>query len=326
MSRSGFAVLGVGAAVVAAVAVVVLAEDPQSAVPLAATPSVTAPVPTPTTSASPTPSPSPSTATPSPATPTPVAATVLTNGSRDEMKVALTFDADLSEASLARVQDGRYPPQYNEPVIDFLDANDVPATIFVTGMWAQTYPEAMTRFAADPLFEVGNHSWDHLAWTDDCYGLPQVTGTAAKQAQVADTNEVIRSFTGEFPQYFRFPGLCHADADVEIAAAAGTYTVDTDLGTSDAFAKRADPVVSDVLAQVQPGSILLFHLNGAPNAPATSEIVEQLVPTLQEAGYTIVPLAELLGHTAGSPPAAGNTPGSATSPQSKPTSGYAESY
>lgn len=321
--------LGVGAAVVAAVAVVVLAEDPQSAVPLAAAPSVAAPAPATSAPATPTPSPTPTSAAPIPATPIPVAATVLTNGSREEMKVALTFDADLSEASLARVQDGRFPPQYNEPIIDYLDANDVPATIFVTGMWAQTYPEAMTRFAADPLFDVGNHSWDHLAWTDDCYGLPQVTGAAAKQAQVAETNEVIRSFTGEFPQYFRFPGLCHSDDDVAIAAAAGSYTVDTDLGTSDAFAKRAAPVVSDILSQVQPGSILLFHLNGAPNAPATGEIVEQLVPTLQEAGYTIVPLAELLGHTPGSGggsggSAAGASPSSVATAQ--PSSGYAEAY
>ena len=319
--------LGVGAAVVAAVAVVVLAEDPQSAVPLAAAPSATASASATPTSATPTPSrtpsPAPSTAAPTPATPTPVPATVLTNGSRDEMKVALTFDADLSEASLARVQDGRYPPQYNEPIVDFLDANDVPATMFVTGMWAQTYPEAMTRFAADPLFDVGNHSWDHRAWTDDCYGLPQVTGTVAKQAQVADTNEVIRSFTGEFPRYFRFPGLCHADEDVAIAAAAGTYTVDTDLGTSDAFAKRADPVVSDILSQVQPGSILLFHLMGAPNAPATSEIVEQLVPSLQEAGYSIVPLAELLGQApASAASGATPTPSATATPDPRDVGGY----
>jgi peptidoglycan/xylan/chitin deacetylase (PgdA/CDA1 family) len=250
---------------------------------------------------------------------------VVTNGSRSVRQVALTFDADLSDSSLARVSDGRFPAQYNEGVIDYLQSEGLPATVFVTGLWGQTYPEAMRRLAADPKFTVGNHSWDHLAWTSDCYGLPTVATTDAKEAQVQQTNEVIAAATGSYPSYFRFPGLCHSPSDVDIVAAAGQITVDTDITTTDAFAKRSGPVVEGILGQVEPGSILLFHLNGAPNAPATLDIVSSLVPRLRDDGYEIVSLDELLaGGPSASPAAPPDTgsrqavpPGPSDSPQPK---------
>lgn len=298
MSRAQRIALGAGAAVVAAAAVVVLAEDPQQAVPLAVAPATSptaTPSPTAVVSSSAAPiSPSASATQTAPASPGPVPPEVITNGGRTVRQVALTFDADLSEASLARVSDGRFPSQYNVGVVDYLQSEGLPATVFVTGLWAQTYPEAMQRFAADPKFTVGNHSWDHLAWTGDCYGLPQVSTSTAKVAEVENTNEVIAQQTGAYPKYFRFPGLCHNAGDVEIVAHAGQVTVDTDITTTDAFAKRAGPVVTDIMDQVKPGSILLFHLNGAPNAPATLDIVTALVPQLQAEGYQIVSLDTLL--------------------------------
>ncbi len=306
MGWSGKAALVGGAAVVVVVGVVVLAEDPQSAVPLAAAPapsmSEAPPAPAPT----PTPTPTPTTASPSPTEavpPGPVPAEVITNGSRDIRKVALTFDADLSEASLKRVEDGRYPPQYNEPIIDYLEANQVPATVFVTGLWAQTYSDAVRRMNANPLFTIGNHSWDHLAWTTDCYGLPSVE-QANKQDQVLLTAGVIQQITGKYPAFYRFPGLCHNEEDVQIVADAGERTVDFDMGSSDAFAKNPDAVAAGLMESVQPGSILLFHLNGAPNAPVTEQIVEQIVPALREQGYQIVPLAELVSGAPAAAPAA----------------------
>lgn len=284
--------IALGIAVVAALAIgtVRFFGTPQTAVPFATavTPAETADAAK--ASPSPTASPSPSVA-PSPG---PVAPVVINHGPREDMKVAMTFDADLSESSQQRVLDGRFPPQYNEEVVNYLEANEVPAMMFVTGMWAQQYPDAMARFAKSPLFSIGNHSWNHLAWTSDCYGLPTVSDSQAKAEQVQATNQVIFEMSGTWPRYFRFPGLCHNPGDVDIVANAGLYTVDTDVPVSDAFASNASLVAREMLANVQPGSILVFHLNGAPNAPATAGIITQLVPALRQAGYEIVSLDELL--------------------------------
>ena len=243
------------------------------------------------------------TTTPSPATPTAsptsegqgVAAEAVSHGDRASNKVALTFDADLSQYTLNRINNGSFPPQYNEAVIDYLQNTGTPATIFVTGMWAEQYPRAMQRFAGSELFEVANHTWSHEAWTSNCYKLPFITDQQSKRTQVQATDEIIASYTGSAPTYFRFPGLCHTPEDIALVAGLGKVPVDTDIEGSDAFAKSGPATAAAIAAQVQPGSVVLLHLNGAPNAPATAQIVQQLVPMLAERGLQPVTLSELLG-------------------------------
>ena len=50
-----------------------------------------------------------------------------------------------------------------------------------------------------------------------------------------------------------------------------------------------------VLDQVEPGSIVVMHLNGAPNAPVTLEALTRLIPELRHRGYRLVSLTDLLG-------------------------------
>ena len=138
---------------------------------------------------------------------------------------------------------------------------------------------------------LGNHSWDHMSWTPGCYGLPTLPGNGA--AEVTDTAEVIKSYTGKYPKFFRFPGLCHDDEDVAIVAANGERVVDTDISGSDAFAKDGYAVASSIASQAQAGSIIVLHLNGAPNAGTTATIVQNLVPALKAQGLQPVTLSQM---------------------------------
>ena len=56
--------------------------------------------------------------------------------------------------------------------------------------------------------------------------------------------------------------------------------MDYDLDLSDAFAKNANTVAQTILSEAQPGSIIVLHLNGAPNAALTADILRQVVPGL----------------------------------------------
>lgn len=240
-------------------------------------------------------SPAPASSEPSaPTTPppgSPVTPEVITRAETGRPEVAITLDADLSEWTRTRVRNGELPPQVNTAALDYLEQTGTPSTVFVTGLWAQEYPWAMTRMAENPLYELASHSWDHGAWTSDCYGLPLAQGDPV--ANIAYTAAIIESYTGEYPTFFRFPGLCHDPADVELVASLGQRTVDYDLNGSDAFAYNADLVASNLLDQIQPGSIVVLHLNGAPNAPMTTQILQQLVPGLAERGLEPVTLEQL---------------------------------
>lgn len=299
MARPATIALALGAAVVVGVGVVVLAEDPQQAVPLAV---VNPPSPTPTASpASPAPTPTPSESA-APAAPiTPVPAEVITNGPRDVPKVAITFDTAYSAETDALVTSGAIGPQYNAAVLDYLDATSTPATVFVTGLWGEQYPDAMKRLAATSTIELGNHTWSHAGWAGECYGLPQPGDVENQKLEIGRTAMLIAGYTGRAPSLIRFPALCHDPADVALAAEFGEYTVDTDIGLNDTGVTEAAPVAAGILEQVQPGSIILLHLNGPPNTPATVEILNQLVPGLQAKGLTPVTVSELIAPVA--PPA-----------------------
>lgn len=222
----------------------------------------------------------------------PVAPEVINRAETGRPEVAITLDADLSEWTQARVRAGELPPQVNAAALDYLEQTGTPSTVFVTGLWALEYPGAMNRMAQNPLYELASHSWDHGAWTSDCYGLPLAQSDPV--ANIADTAAVIESYTGTYPTFFRFPGLCHDPADVELVASLGQRTVDYDLNGSDAFAYDANLVASNLLDQIRPGSIVVLHLNGAPNAPMTAQILQQLVPGLADRGLTPVTLEQLM--------------------------------
>jgi len=122
--------------------------------------------------------------------------------------------------------------------------------------------------AADPLFEIANHSVDHAAWKLPCFRLTPVASQAAKRAEVRDAAAEIQSVSGISPRYFRFPGGCAGPNDVKLVASEGEQPVGWDATSGDAFQSDPRAVVANVLRQTQPGSIIVMHLMGPPNAPA----------------------------------------------------------
>jgi peptidoglycan/xylan/chitin deacetylase (PgdA/CDA1 family) len=239
------------------------------------------------------PAPAPESETSPPRTPRPVA---IQEGSTKGKRVALTFDADMTPDMLTRLQSGQVPEQYNREVIRQLKKTNTPATLFITGMWAQIYPKQVAKFARDPLFEIGNHTYDHKGFTGDCYGLPATNGADNERAEVAKTQKILERITGQAPFWFRYPGLCHTDADNQLVAGEGVQPVDG-LGSGDAFQSDPQVIVNTVLNEVQPGSIIVMHMMGGPNAPASGEALKTLIPALKDRGYDLVSLSRLIPRT-----------------------------
>jgi peptidoglycan/xylan/chitin deacetylase (PgdA/CDA1 family) len=97
--------------------------------------------------------------------------TVVRHGRRASGMVALTFDANMTDAMLAELARHQVASFDDRRVVDELVAERVPATFFLAGKWVERYPEETRRIATDPLFEVGSHSHAHRAFHLPCYGL-----------------------------------------------------------------------------------------------------------------------------------------------------------
>ncbi|MFD8567714.1 polysaccharide deacetylase family protein [Streptomyces sp. NPDC059639] len=215
-----------------------------------------------------------------------------------ERTVALTFDADMTADQGPRAAAGEH---FDNPrLIGTLRRLKIPATVFMTGRWAEEYPAEAKDIGGDPLFEVANHSYSHYAFTGDCYGLPTVPATGMR----ADVERAFTAFrkagVRHVVPYFRFPGGCYDRQALRSLTPTGVTAIQWDVVSGDAFATDAGAVTRQVLDGVRPGSVVVMHCTRSA-APTTERVVRDVVPALRAKGYRFVRVSELVGAAARKP-------------------------
>ncbi|TXS46612.1 polysaccharide deacetylase [Streptomyces sp. uw30] len=252
-----------------------------------------APRPAPSATAAVSPGAEPPTLAPGPAGMTPVFEHGPRNGGRT---VALTFDADMTADQGPRAAQGE---RFDNPgLIAALRELKVPATVFMTGRWAEQYPKQARSIGRDPLFEVANHSYSHYAFTDHCYGLPTI-GEERMRADVERAYTVFRKvgIRAAMP-YFRFPGGCYDRRALKALTPVGVTAVQWDVVSGDAFATDAGAVAREVRRGVRPGSVVVLHCTRSA-APTTERVVRSVVPQLRAKGFRLVKVSELIRAASG---------------------------
>ncbi len=205
------------------------------------------------------------------AVPQPLPPTEIRKGLSRRPEVALTFDAGSDWKPVRKI-------------LETLSAERVQSTFFLTGEWVTQNPKSSRRIATEG-HELGNHSWDHPAFTklsDDQIG-----------DQLRRTEAAIQAVTGKstFP-YFRPP---LGDRDPRVLRAIGNqgyFSVYWTLDSRDSVDKgiTAAQIRDRVLAGVQPGSIVLMHCGSQASADALPEILAGL----KAKGLKAVPVSRLL--------------------------------
>lgn len=221
------------------------------------------------------------------------------NGSRDQGKIALTFDADMTPGMLAQLRAGQVRGWYNEDLRNLLDAEHIRATIFLTGLWAETYPDVARSLAADPNFELGDHTYDHAAFRTPCYGLG---GAGDRVGEITHSQDAIAAITGVRPRLLRFPGDCYDRSDEGLAQQQGLLVISGDVRAGDAFNPNTAGIAATVMSQLRPGSIVVMHFQGAPNAPMTAPAVRQIIDQARARGLQFGTVSEVLALAPPPPP------------------------
>ena len=199
------------------------------------------------------------------------------HGDRSKPYVALTFDV---------CQKPEYPAWFDRAIYDVLLRYKVPATFFMGGDWMRTHPDETLLLAANPLFEMGNHSWDHP-------DLPDLN-EAQISAEIVKTQDMLYKLTGRQARLFRLPSGLHNDLVLSVIAWHGLYTIQWDVETGD-----PDPTIGAarmnqaVRERVQNGSIIIMHANG--RGWHTAEALPEMIEYLQNQGYTLVTVSQLIG-------------------------------
>jgi peptidoglycan/xylan/chitin deacetylase (PgdA/CDA1 family) len=246
--------------------------------------------------------------TASAAPPANVDAPIIEHGPRNSKQVALTFDA--CRTSLHDDYDG--------PVIDVLMREHVPATIFMSGRWADRNPDKAALLAAQPQFEIANHGYwhPHLLEKDD----------AGVLADLRLAQKELKLLTGKTPRYFRAPFGEVDERIARLAAKAGLVTIQYDIASGDPDPNlKAERIVRAVLREAKGGSIVVFHVNR--HGVHTAEELPAVIAGLRAKGFALVTVGEMLRETAGKARERGEE-GKADSevPGDRPTSVTTEEY
>ncbi|MER2606576.1 MAG: polysaccharide deacetylase family protein, partial [Siculibacillus sp.] len=194
-----------------------------------------------------------------------------------EKLVALTFDLCETASEVAG---------YDGEIVDELRRRAVPTTFFVGGHWAVTHPGRFAELAADPLFEIANHTWTHA-------NLRFARGEDLARQLLAPEAAFLAGGVRARSTLLRFPfGACDP-VSLDAAAEAGLAAIQWDVSTGDPSpATSAEAIVAQTLAAVRPGSIVLAHANG--RGFHTGAALPRVLDGLAARGYRFVTVGELL--------------------------------
>lgn len=188
----------------------------------------------------------------------------------EEPKIALTFDA-------------AWGNQDTQKIMEILKKHDIKVTFFMTGGWVDTYPEDVKMIFQEG-HDLGNHSQNHK-------NMSQLSDSE-KEAELMSVHDKVKALTGYEMFLFRPPYGDYDNAVVTTAKKCGYYTIQWDVDSLDWKDYGVESILKTVTQNnhLGNGSIILCH-NGAKY---TAEALDAMITTLKDAGYTFVPLSELI--------------------------------
>ena len=109
------------------------------------------------------------------------------------------------------------------------------------------------------------------------------------------TQKLLKGILGYDNKLFRFPGGCYSEKDLDIVSSTGQVAIHWDVAGQDGFNTNTTAIVSNVVDNVKNGSIIVLHMNGYPNEPATATAIQLIISALNQQNYEFVTVSELIG-------------------------------
>ena len=187
---------------------------------------------------------------------------------RDDKKIAISFDAAWGQT-------------YTEDILKTLEKYNVKSTFFLVGFWVDKYPDLVKKIYGQG-HEIGNHSSTHPKMS--------TLSDAKIKEELESTSEKIQKITGKKPIVFRPPFGDYDNDMLRVCSDLGYYTIQWDVDSLDWKEIGVEHVVDKVVKNVKSGSIVLFH----NNAKYITGYLPLIIEKLQEEGYKIVPVSELI--------------------------------
>jgi len=196
------------------------------------------------------------------------------HGNTANKQIAITFD------------DGPHPI-YTPEVLKLLGRYRAKATFFCIGKNVMRHPDIVKQIH-DAGHAVGNHSFTHTATID-------FHGKNSWLDELRQTDSAIEQAIGRRPNFFRPPYGVTTPHLAKAIRTSGHRAIGWCVRPYDTLNSRSPTQIArTVLKKVKPGTIALLHDTHDRIMP----VLEQLLPELDQRGYTFVTVAELINDDA----------------------------
>lgn len=174
-------------------------------------------------------------------------------------------------------------PEPLAEILDVLDKHNVKTTMFILGSWAENNPDWVQTFA-ERGHEFANHTYTH--------GNMKEMDAATVQDELNRVEAIVQRLTGETTKpWLRPPFGSRSDVSLAAAYEAGWTTVIWSGSPEDWRPEfDEDAMCRTLIASSHAGGILYAH-TGRPEMPA---VIDRYIGTMQQRGFTFVPLTVLL--------------------------------
>ena len=186
----------------------------------------------------------------------------------DNKKIAITFDSAWNDSDI-------------DKIIQVLNEQECPSTFFVTGDWAERFPESLKKLY-NAGHEIGSHSYNHTLYS-----------TLSKDEIISDMDKcdsVIESILGFRPNLMRAPSGDYTNNSILACKETNRFCIQWDVDSLDWKELTEEQMKKRILDRVNNGSILLFHNGTKPTADALPGILT----ALKNEGYTFVKVGDLI--------------------------------
>ncbi len=188
----------------------------------------------------------------------------------DKKQVALSFDAAWGNEDTGRI-------------LEILQKHNVKVTFFMTGGWVESYPDDVKAILAAG-HDLGNHSENHK-------NMSQLSDEQC-QEELMKVHTKVQELTGYEMCLFRPPYGDYDNHVITNAHKCGYYPIQWSIDSLDWKDYGVDDIVKRVVEsdKLNNGSIILMH-NGAKY---TADALESVITGLQDKGYELVPISQLI--------------------------------
>lgn len=167
-------------------------------------------------------------------------------------------------------------------ILSILDKEEIKITFFVTGRWAEKFPDLMQQIV-DAGHEIGSHGYQHLDYSS--------LSLNKNEEEIRKADEILSKYTSERLNLFAPPSGAYNENTLIASNKLGYKTILWTIDTIDWRAGSTKDVIIDRVMKKDNfnGAIVLMH-----PMPETAKALPELIKAMHEKGLTVGRVSDVL--------------------------------